>query len=110
MTTRIDETITKVQIWGYNKGILKADLKPAEQYKLARTQLSKTLEEIAELAQALNLEDAEDTQDAYGDIMVTLIMGMEALHISPEAALEGVYNIISKRTGKTTNGIFVKDA
>lgn len=106
----IDQTITKIQLWGYNKGILRSDLDEQGAYKVAFAQLSKTIEEIAELTQALNIQNPIEVQDAYGDILVTLIMGMETLNINPAAALASVYNIISKRNGQMKDGVFVKDA
>lgn len=105
----IDQTITRVQIWGYNKGILQSNLGELGQYSVAMAQASKTIEEVAELVQALNTRNNPEIFDAYGDILVTLIMGMETLGISPAAALEHVYNIISKRTGAMKDGVFIKD-
>lgn len=43
-----------------------------------------------------------------GDIFVTLIILCEDLGIDPVACLEMAYEKISKRTGKTINGTFVK--
>lgn len=43
-----------------------------------------------------------------GDIFVTLIILCEDLEIDPVVCLEMTYEKISKRTGKTINGTFVK--
>ena len=43
-----------------------------------------------------------------GDIFVTLIILCEDLEIDPVVCLEMAYEKISKRTGKTINGTFVK--
>ena len=44
-----------------------------------------------------------------GDIFVTLIILCKQLGITPAECLELAYNKISKRKGKTINGIFVKE-
>lgn len=44
-----------------------------------------------------------------GDIFVILIILCKQLNIIPAECLELVYNKISKRKGKTINGIFVKE-
>lgn len=89
------------------------------------TQLSKTLEEVGELERAItaqskgmdhfyNLEgetfDTEaEIKDAIGDVLVTLIIQCKMQNLKMEDCLESAYNIISKRTGKMVNGVFVKD-
>ena len=44
-----------------------------------------------------------------GDIFVTLIILCEDLEIDPVVCLEMAYKKISKRRGKTINGMFYKD-
>ena len=44
-----------------------------------------------------------------GDIFVTLIILCKQLGITPADCLELAYNKISKRKGRTINGIFVKE-
>lgn len=44
-----------------------------------------------------------------GDILVTLIILCKQLEIDPVDCLDMAYEKISKRTGKTINGIFVKE-
>jgi len=41
--------------------------------------------------------------------MVTLIIQAKMQNISLESCLESAYNVISKRTGRIINGVFVKD-
>ena len=50
----------------------------------------------------------EDLKLEMGDIFVTLIILCEDLEIDPVVCLEMAYKKISKRTGKTINGTFVK--
>lgn len=47
-------------------------------------------------------------KDEMGDIFVTLIILCEQLDIDPVECLSMAYKKISKRTGKTINGQFIK--
>ena len=47
--------------------------------------------------------------DAIGDIFVTLVMQTQAWNCTMAECVEGAYNVISKRTGKMVDGVFVKD-
>lgn len=103
--------------WGANKGILDKATPLA--------QAGKTLEEVNELIEACeaqaegkvkfvnskgNLVDTqEEIKDAFGDILVTIILGAKLQKLTLEECLESAYNVISKRTGKMVNGVFVKD-
>lgn len=81
-------------------------------------QLGVTLEECGELLKALNeaertetIESLKDVSDAYGDILVTLILGcaMSFPTGSIVEHLEGAYHTIKDRKGKMVNGKFVKE-
>jgi len=81
-------------------------------------QLAVTLEECSELLKALNevehaedIENLSDVSDAYGDILVTLIIGaaMSFPSMSIVEHLEGAYHTIKDRKGKMVNGKFVKE-
>jgi NTP pyrophosphatase (non-canonical NTP hydrolase) len=77
----------------------------------ALTQSIKTLEELAELQVALNKRDLSEAQDAYGDILVTLIIGAELAGLDLVDCLEVAYNVIKDRRGYLTpEGLFVKEA
>jgi NTP pyrophosphatase (non-canonical NTP hydrolase) len=91
----------KVEIWAQEKGILDkaTPIRQAE----------KTLEEVNELIDALKEDDLEETRDALGDILVTIIIQAKLKNVDLLECLQGAYNIISKRTGKMINGQFVKD-
>jgi len=69
----------------------------------------KTLEEVTELLQAIQDNNADEVKDAYGDILVTIIIGAEMSGMDIEDCLQSAYDVISKRTGKMVNGTFVKD-
>jgi NTP pyrophosphatase (non-canonical NTP hydrolase) len=107
----------KIVGWADEKGIL--------DNATPLSQLGKTIEEVEELKKAVtaqskgmdhfyNLEgEALDTdteiKDAIGDIMVTLMIQAKMQGLDPLECLETVYNIISKRTGKMVDGVFVKN-
>ena len=74
------------------------------------TQAGKTMEECTELITAVAFEDTDETIDALGDILVTIIIQAEMQGVSLTECLESAYNVISKRTGKMVDGQFVKDA
>ena len=138
--------------WAEDKGIFeKSD--PTSQFL-------KTIEELGELASAVNKNDLPEIKDAIGDVTVTLILLAEmkddaidlddeiiwgfsniktavvvlttylfkafrsseyddAIHIlntmanhygwTLQECLQSAYDVISKRTGKMENGVFVKD-
>lgn len=92
---------TKILQWAKDKDIL--DKATPE------TQMLKTVEEVGELANALGKRDLEEIKDAIGDIAVTIIIQAELNGLNFDECLQSAYNVISKRTGRMENGIFVKD-
>jgi NTP pyrophosphatase (non-canonical NTP hydrolase) len=93
----------KVIQWGEARGIVQ-NSDPA-------AQLNKTREEVNELADAIFAGDREAMKDAYGDILVTLIMGCACADLDLVECLAGAYNEIKDRKGYLTpEGIFVKEA
>jgi hypothetical protein len=97
--------------------ILELDvLRWAEQRKIIPNstplaQAIKTTEEVAELLKALSKGDIEEATDAYGDVMVTLIIGAALLDVDLVQCLGKAYNVIKDRKGTLTkDGIFVKEA
>ena len=74
-------------------------------------QAAKTIEEVGELVAALNSNDRDAARDAYGDILVTLLIGSDMLNLSLLECLEAAYDEIKDRRGKLNNaGVFVKEA
>ena len=57
----------KVIQWGEKRGIV--------QHSTPKAQAIKTSEELGELFDAIEANNQEAMKDAYGDILVTLIMG-----------------------------------
>lgn len=107
----------KVVEWALEKGIFDKAT-PFSQH-------GKTLEEVDELTEAIEAQEGGhetftnkdgrfcntkfEIIDAIGDILVTLIIQSKMQDITPEECLEKAYSIISKRTGKMVDGVFVKD-
>ena len=93
----------KVIQWGEARGIV--------QNSTPKAQMVKTLEEVHELYEAIDKDDREAMADAYGDILVTLIMGCACADLDLVECLAGAYNEIKDRKGYLTpEGIFVKEA
>lgn len=102
----MEELIKKVALWGREHKIDN----PVMQY-------AKINEEIGELAHELTRgrcggEDSvpsEETIDAIGDILVTVIIFADIIGVDPIGALALAYETISKRKGETKNGSFIKE-
>ena len=72
-------------------------------------QTLKTLSEAGELADAVCKEDEELMKDAIGDVEVCLTILKNQLGYEKDECLQLAYDVISKRTGRTENGTFIKD-
>lgn len=95
-------TEVKVIQWGEKRGIV--------QYSNPRAQAEKTKEELEELFEAIAKGDKEAMADAYGDIMVTLVIGAAIADLDLQTCFEIAYQEIKNRTGHLdVNGIWVKD-
>lgn len=98
---RFNELSEKVLNWAAERGII--------QNGSAIAQLTKTEEEVAELREALENEDKDAMVDAYGDVLVTLIIGAEIAGLDLVDCLEAAYEEIKDRKGYLNeDGIFVK--
>lgn len=74
------------------------------------SQSIKTLEEVTELIAALNKRDADEAMDAYGDVMVTLIIGSHLAGLNLMDCLASAYDTIKDRKGYlNAAGVFVKE-
>jgi NTP pyrophosphatase (non-canonical NTP hydrolase) len=88
--------------WGEARGIV--------QNSTAYAQAMKTQEELNELFEAIEDNDVAAMKDAYGDILVTLIMGCACADLDLVECLKGAYEEIKHRKGHLTkDGIFVKE-
>lgn len=91
----------KVIQWGEARGIV--------QNSHPYAQAVKTQEELNELFEALDKMDREAMIDAYGDILVTLIMGCACADLDLVTCLSKAYEQIKDRKGYlNAEGLFVK--
>jgi len=89
--------------WGEARGIV--------QNSTPYAQAMKTQEELNELFEAIEDKDIAAMKDAYGDILVTLIMGCACADLDLVECLKGAYDEIKHRKGHLTkDGIFVKES
>jgi NTP pyrophosphatase (non-canonical NTP hydrolase) len=73
-------------------------------------QALKTLEEVQELLDAIQAKDREAMIDAYGDILVTLVMGCATADLDLVKCFKHAYEQIKDRSGTLgPDGIFYKD-
>jgi NTP pyrophosphatase (non-canonical NTP hydrolase) len=95
-------TEMKVIQWGEARGIV--------QNSSPFAQAMKTQEELNELFEAINQNDRAAMADAYGDILVTLVMGAAIADLDIQTCFELAYQEIKDRTGSlNTDGLWVKD-
>lgn len=97
----MNKLIQEVIEWGKSKNLIKKE----NSYK----QFCKVVEEVAEIGTALNNDDKDELIDAIGDSTVTLILLAAQNNLDFEECLQTAYNVIKDRTGKTENGVFIKD-
>jgi len=87
--------------WGNQRGLI--------QERNATRQMLKVTEEIGELAAAISRNKRDDTIDAIGDSLVTLIILSAQLGLDPAECLRQAYDEIVDRKGTTVDGVFVKE-
>jgi hypothetical protein len=86
--------------WAHDRGIM--------QHSNPQAQCMKSMSELGELAD--NLIKGRDTRDDYGDIVVTLILGMRMQGFTLQETLEHAWDEIKDRRGHmTAEGAFVKE-
>ncbi|CAB4141579.1 NTP-PPase_u3 domain containing protein [uncultured Caudovirales phage] len=89
--------------WGEDRQIV--------QHSNPYAQALKTMEEVQELLDAIQAQDREAMIDAYGDILVTLVMGCACADLDLVSCFNHAYEQIKDRKGYlTAEGIFVKEA
>lgn len=91
----------KVIQWGEARQIV--------QNSTAFAQATKTQEELNELFEAIESGDREAMKDAYGDILVTLVMGCACADLDLVECFKGAYEEIKDRKGYLNKeGLFIK--
>jgi hypothetical protein len=96
------KTEMQVIVWGTDRGIV--------QNSTPYAQAMKTQEELYELFEAIESKDRAAMADAYGDILVTLVMGCACADLDLVECFKGAYEEIKFRKGYLNkDGIFVKE-
>lgn len=96
------KTEMDVIVWGTARGIV--------QNSTPYAQAQKTQEELYELFEAIEEGNREAMADAYGDILVTLVMGCATADLDLVTCFQGAYNEIKDRKGHLNkDGVFVKN-
>jgi len=94
-------TEMRVLQWGEARGIV--------QNSTPYAQAVKTREELIELFTAIAKGDRAEMADAYGDILVTLVMGCACADLDLVECFKGAYEEIKDRKGYLNKeGLFIK--
>lgn len=101
MKRTFDELASLVLGWANSKNLL---VKGNEV-----NQIRKVEEEVQEIKEAIASGRTDHIRDEIGDGFVTLIILSYQVGMSPEECLSKAYDKIKNRTGKTVNGLFIKD-
>jgi phosphoribosyl-ATP pyrophosphohydrolase len=97
------KTEMQVIVWGTDRGIV--------QNSTAKGQAWKTVEEVNELLMAIEKGNRAEMADAYGDILVTLVMGCACADLDLVECFKGAYEEIKDRKGYlNADGVFVKQS
>ena len=73
-------------------------------------QLLKTVEELGELVAAVVRKQPAKIEDAFGDVLVTLVIAADLCGVDLLECLKNAYDEIKDRKGTMSpNGVFVKD-
>lgn len=97
-----ENLLYRVCKWGRDKGI-----------NNPKNQLNKVIEEVGEIAHEITRDKIKgnpDLADAIGDTLVTIIILADICGYNLYECLDGAYEEISNRKGKTVDGNFIKDA
>lgn len=97
----MNELIKNIEKWSVARNIHEGDLK---------AQLSKTVEELGEVANGINKGKPGMIQDGIGDVVVTLVILAQRCGLSFEDCVATAYNEIKNRQGKMIDGVFVKSS
>lgn len=97
--TKMNVLVAQVEQWSKDKGLDQAE---------SSKQFLKVVEEVGEVASALARGQHAELKDGIGDVVVTLIILAQQNGLTIEDCLQTAYEVISKRTGKMIDGVFVK--
>ena len=97
----LNELEVKIRDWAIERNIDKSENAPKQMIKI--------MEELGETSAALLKKNEPELKDGIGDILVTVIIFAQQLGYTPAECLEAAWNEIKDRTGKTVNGVFIKN-
>jgi len=98
---KFEQLQESIALWAQEKGISAPENAPK--------QVLKVVEELGELCGSIAKDKRAEELDAFGDVLVTIIILAEQRQVDLVYSLQEAYNVIKDRTGKTVNGVFVKD-
>ena len=75
-----------------------------------KSQMCKLMEEVGELAKAVNKSDLPEIYDGIGDCVVVLTILAAQYGILFEDCVDYAYNEIKDRKGRMVNNVFVKES
>lgn len=90
-----------IRVWAVDRGLDQAD--PTKQ-------MLKLIEEVGELASAMNKSNRVGIVDGIGDAFVVLVILSLQLDLDIAYCVQMAYNEIKDRRGRMINGVFVKES
>ena len=96
----MNDLIKNIEQWATDRNLHTAE--PAKQ-------MLKLIEEIGEIASGMARGNMNEIKDGIGDVQVVLTILAMQLGTSIEDCTQLAYNEIKDRTGKTVDGVFIKD-
>lgn len=94
------KTVEKIKQWIHDRNLHTQNPK---------IQMCKVMEELGELAKAINKNDIDEQIDSIGDTVVTLVCISEQLGLDFHDCINSAYEVIKDRKGQVINGVFVKE-
>lgn len=101
MRDYVKDIEAEVIFWAHGKELLNKDN--------SKAQVCKMVEEVGEVAKEVLSGTRDGLANEIGDVMVTAIILAAQNDLSASVCLQKALDKISKRTGKTIGGTFVKD-
>lgn len=93
--------IARIEKWAHERNLIEGSTRQA--------QLCKLMEEVGELATAINKNRPADVVDAIGDCAVVLTILAAQSMTTLEACIDWAYYEIKDRKGRMVDGIFVRE-
>jgi NTP pyrophosphatase (non-canonical NTP hydrolase) len=91
----------KIEKWAHDRNLIEGSTRQA--------QLCKLIEEVGELATAINKNRPGDVVDAIGDCVVVLTILAAQSQTTLETCIDRAYHEIKDRKGRMIDGIFVRE-